>query len=85
MHDDYRGYDPSHYLDPIAHRPPTGGHIPGLRANVMLSAADLRRIFGLLNSMDLAKVRFSGTLAFDGHSFAVGFDTDADAHFITFS
>ena len=86
MNDDYRGYDPAHYLiDPEDYRPPTGGHIPGLRANVMLSAAQLRRLFGLLNALDLANVTFTGTLEFEGHSFQVGYDTDADAHVITFA
>ena len=73
MGDDYRGYDPSHY------HAPTGGPI-----NVFLSAAQLRRLFGLLNSLDLHKVRFTGNLEFDGHTFSVGFDISNEEHFISF-
>lgn len=77
MHDDHRGYDPSHYAEPF-------GRGPVSPPNIFLSAAQLRRLFGLLNSLDLHSVRFTGTLEFDGHSFAIGFDNEANEHFISF-
>jgi hypothetical protein len=74
-----RGYDPSHYVEPFGRGPV----IPS--PNVFLSAAQLRRLFGLLNALDLHKVRFTGKLEFDGHTFTVGYDTTANEHFVSFT
>jgi hypothetical protein len=48
-----------------------------------LSSEQLVRLSVLIAQLDFAKVRFTGTMQFDGHSFTVGYDVTARAHFIS--
>jgi hypothetical protein len=85
MDDEYRGYDPAHYAGGAE---PFDAPIPPFNpppVNVFLSAAQLRRLFGLLNSLDIHKVKFTGNLEFDGHNFMVGYDVTNEEHFVSFN
>ena len=74
MHDDYpnRGYMPDHYGWAVAPRPVRAG----------LCSDELIAISAFLDGLDESGAEFSGTVRFNDHSFVVGYNDEADEHFI---